>query len=183
MREKQETQTQVAEVLNPPNVLSFQLQDDGLIPNNALPLLIYQEAVKLTGGDPAAVFEELFAAHSWTGSWRDGIYTYHHYHSTTHEVLGVFRGSATVQFGGEKGIKQKIKAGDVVIIPAGVSHKNLGASSNFGVVGAYPDGQEPDINYGQKGERAETDANLAKVTTPREDPVYGQMGPLRERWG
>src|SRR5690348_5334465 len=157
MREKHEIQ--LPALLSPSKILSFDLKDDGLVPNSAFPLLIYQEAVKLTGPDPAANFEELFGAHSWTGSWRDGIYTYHHYHSTTHEVLGVYAGSATVKFGGDNGVKQKLTAGDVVIIPAGVSHKNLGASSDFGVVGAYPNGTEWDMNYGQPKERPQADEN------------------------
>ena len=87
------------ESVNPPRVISFDLTAMMMvssIPNNKLPLLIYQGAVKLVPRDSAPVFEELFAANHWTGGWRDGIYTYHHYHSTTHEVLGVYSGSATV---------------------------------------------------------------------------------------
>src|SRR5581483_10867523 len=115
-------------------------------------------------------------------SWRDGIYTYHHYHSTAHEVLGVFNGSATVQFGGEHGLKQKVNAGDVIIIPAGVAHKNLGASSAFGVVGAYPRGQTWDMNYGRAEERPRADENIVHVALPKRDPVYGSGGPLTEHW-
>ena len=181
MRSKQETP--VVDQLNPPRVLALPLQDDGVIPNSKFPLLIYQGAVKLPPRDPAPVFEDLFTANQWGNSWRDGIYTYHHYHSTAHEVLGVYSGSATVQFGGERGIKQKITAGDVVIIPAGVAHKNLGASSDFGVVGAYPGGQEWDMNYGQKRERPAADENIARVALPKLDPVYGAGGPLLEQWG
>jgi uncharacterized protein YjlB len=173
---------QLTELINPPNVLSFQLKDDGLIPNSHFPLLVYQGAVKTPAQDPASVFEELFESNQWSGTWRDGIYTYHHYHSTSHEVLGVYSGSATVQFGGEKGIKQKVRAGDVIIIPAGVAHKNFGASSDFGVVGAYPGGAEWDMNYGQKSERPESDENIARVPLPKIDPVYGAHGPLLEQW-
>lgn len=125
------------ELVNQPHVFSFVLQREGAIPNSRFPLLVYHNAVKLNS-DSAAVFENIFSANDWGGTWRNGIYTYHHYHSTTHEVLGVFRGGATVQLGGERGIKQKINAGDVLIIPAGVAHKNFGASSDFGVVGGYP---------------------------------------------
>ena len=173
----------MAEPVNPPRVLALPLQDDGVIPNSKFPLLIYQGAVKLPPRDAATVFEELFEANQWGGVWRDGIYTYHHYHSTAHEALGIAAGSATVQFGGERGIKQKLTAGDVVIIPAGVAHKNLGASSDFSVVGAYPAGQEWDMNYGQKRERPEADQNIARVALPKTDPVYGAEGPLLEQWG
>jgi uncharacterized protein YjlB len=176
-------ENELMETINPPRAISFDLADDGSIPNSKLPLVIYQGAVKPVPRDPASVFEQLFAANNWTGSWRDGIYTYHHYHSTTHEVLGVYAGSATVKFGGDKGVKQKLTAGDVVIIPAGVSHKNLGASSDFGVVGAYPNGAEWDMNYGQKKERPQADENIARVPMPELDPVYGANGPLQELWG
>ncbi len=28
---------------------------------------------------------------SWLGAWRDGIFAFHHFHSTAHEVLGKIR--------------------------------------------------------------------------------------------
>jgi uncharacterized protein YjlB len=80
--------------------------------------------------------EERFLANHWTNSWRNGIYTFHHFHSTSHEVLGIYRGSASVRLGGEHGQDLIVEAGDVVVIPAGVGHKNLGATRQFGVVGA-----------------------------------------------
>jgi uncharacterized protein YjlB len=169
-------------IISDPRVLSVALKDDGAIPNNRLPLLIYFGAVKLAGTDPAAIFEALFQANQWTGTWRNGVYTYHHYHSTTHEVLGVFKGSATIQFGGEHGVEQKIAGGDVVVIPAGVAHKNLGASSDFAVVGGYPGGIEWDMNYGRPDERPAADENIAKVAFPKTDPVYGAGGFLRQYW-
>lgn len=168
--------------VNPPRFLSYVLKDDGSIPNSKLPLIIYQSAVNVSPDDPASVFERLFGGNGWTSSWRNGIYSYHHYHSTAHEVLGVFRGSATVQFGGEHGITQKLRAGDVVVIPAGVAHKNLGASTDFGVVGAYPPGQTWDMNYGTKSERPAADENIARVPVPDIDPVYGLGGLARELW-
>ena len=180
--DKQVQETQVTDPTNPPQVLSFDLKDDGAIPNSRLPLLVYQGAARLPQRDPASVFEKLFSENDWQGGWRDGIYTYHHYHSTTHEVLGVYSGSATVLFGGEHGIKQKLTAGDVVIIPAGVAHKNMGASGNFGVVGAYPGGREWDMNYGRPEERPEADKNISNVPVPETDPVYGAHGPLTKYW-
>jgi hypothetical protein len=43
---------------------TFLFRDDGKIPNNpALPLVLYQQVVRLDrAADPAAIFEELFAA-------------------------------------------------------------------------------------------------------------------------
>ena len=59
-------------------------KDDGSIPNNALPLPLYRQSD--TPDLPSAI-EERFAKNNWTGSWRAGVFPFHHYHSTTHEVL------------------------------------------------------------------------------------------------
>jgi mannose-6-phosphate isomerase-like protein (cupin superfamily) len=82
----------------------------------------------------------------------------------------------------EGGAIEEVCAGDVVIIPAGVAHKNLGASRDFGVVGAYPAGQDYDMNYGKHGERPRVDENIARVPLPESDPVFGSDGPLLNYW-
>jgi uncharacterized protein YjlB len=168
--------------INEPDVLAQELKDDGIFPNSKLKLLVYRKAVELPEKDPASVFEHLFAANKWHGSWRNGVYPYHHYHSTAHEVLGVYRGWANVQLGGEKGVALELQAGDVVIIPAGVGHKKLRCSADFGVVGAYPEGQDWDMNYGKPGERPKADENIALVPLPKQDPIYGASGALLENW-
>jgi len=168
--------------VNEPDVLAEMLKDDGTFPNSNLPLLLYREALLLDDDDPARDFEELFAANSWFGLWRNGIYSYHHYHSTAHEVLGVYHGSARVRFGGEEGIIHEIHRGDVVIIPAGVAHMNLGSTGDFGVVGAYPEGQDWDMNYGRPDERPRADRNISRVALPKTDPIYGASGPLFDKW-
>ena len=154
----------------------------GHIPSSHLPLLIYERAIRLQSDDPAAIFEELFEQNSWTNSWRDGIFTYHHYHSNTHEVLGIFSGTASVQLGGEVGIVRRVHPGDVIIIPAGVSHKNLGASEDFGVVGAYPNGLAPDLLKDTPADRGKAEKNLSRVPRPKTDPVHGVGGPLLQLW-
>ena len=174
--------TEVLTCVNPFQVESIQLKENGNIPNSKLPLLVYRRAVRLQSDDPASIFEELFEANQWTDTWRNGIYDYHHYHSTAHEVLGVYSGNATVNFGGEGGPITKVWAGDVVIIPAGVSHKNLGSSPDFGVVGAYPKGQKVDMRYGKPEERAKADAQIAQVPKPQSDPVQGPRGSLLSFW-
>jgi uncharacterized protein YjlB len=138
--------------------------------------------VELSGGDPASRFEHLFSVHHWSGSWRNGIYNFHHYHSIAHEVLGVYSGTAKVQLGGEQGVIVTANPGDVILIPAGVAHKNLGASRDFGVVGAYPTGQHPDMCYGKPEERPQADERIACVAMPHADPIYGQEGPMFEYW-
>jgi uncharacterized protein YjlB len=163
-------------------VLAVELKDDGVIPNSRLPLVIYRRAISVSKDDPAHVFEELFEENGWGDSWRDGIYPYQHYHSTAHEVLGIYRGSAKVQLGGEHGVIHEVRAGDVLVIPAGVAHKNLGSSDDFGVVGAYPEGQEMDMNYGKASERGRAIENIEHLGLPRMDPVFGENGPLIEKW-
>jgi uncharacterized protein YjlB len=145
-------------------------------------LLVYPQALASAGPDPAALFEKRFTKNHWPAAWRNGVYGFHHYHSAAHEVLGVFSGSARVRFGGENGVVLEVKAGDVVVIPAGVSHKNLGASRDFGVVGAYPKGQRWDMQYGKPGERPAADARIARVDMPAADPVLGETGPLVPLW-
>jgi uncharacterized protein YjlB len=173
--------TEFSGILNKPRVESFLLHDDGLVPNSRFPLLIYRSAVQLTALDPASTFEDLFRSHDWTNSWRNGIYPFHHYHSNTHEVLGVYSGRAEVQFGGENGVVQEIREGDVIVIPAGVAHKNQESSRDFGIVGAYPRGKDWDVNYGKSEERPRALKNLRHVLFPHLDPVYGE-GPLLRYW-
>ena len=164
-------------------IITKLLLDDGTFPNNdKLPLLVYKNAIPIPDQNPAAAIERIFRENRWGGSWRNGIYSYHHYHSTAHEVLGIYGGKVRVQLGGPKGIIIEGKSGDVIIIPAGVAHKNLGSSSDFRCVGAYPPGQSWDMNYGKHGERPKADQNILKVPLPKTDPVYGDKGALITEW-
>lgn len=163
-----------------PEPIQLLFKDDGQIPNSRLPLLIYKNVFELRGDEGASWLEQRFREQNWTNSWRNGIYPYHHYHSTSHEVLGVYSGSAMVHLGGEQGQKVKIGAGDIIIIPAGVGHKNLGGE-NLGVVGAYPDGRSWDINTGKPGERPAIDRNIAALPIPQTDPITGKNG-LPQIW-
>jgi len=124
----------------------------------------------------------MFARHGWPDAWRNGIYAHHHYHSTAHEVLGIARGEATVRLGGERGRSVDLKAGDVVVIPAGVAHKREAASADLLVIGAYPKGQRPDLCRAETAVHDRSSANIAKVPLPAADPVSGDDGPLLQRW-
>jgi uncharacterized protein YjlB len=159
-------------------------RDDGVIPNNAkLPFVHYLGAVALPErGDPAAVFEELFARNGWRDSWRNGIYDYVHYHSGTHEVLGIARGHARVRFGGNSGKVVELQAGDVAILPAGTGHQRLAGSKDLLVVGAYPPGGKYDECRGSRQEHDRALASIATVPLPLKDPVYGAEGPLTKAW-
>ena len=106
-----------------PEVEQHTLQDNGLIPNNTrLPLMVYRRALRMPSEDPASAWEQIFKYWNWLGQWRNGIYPFHHYHSTSHEVLGVYAGQARVRLGGEgeAGFTTDVGAGDVLVIRAGV---------------------------------------------------------------
>ena len=165
------------------NVEYVLLEDDGCFPNNGkLPLILYKSAVDLAGNDGARLIEDVIYRNSWGSSWRDGIYSIHHYHSTAHEVLGVYSGEAEVLLGGGKGVTYKVGIGDFVLIPAGVAHRCVSASDSFRVVGAYPPGQKYDMCYGRQEERPQADRNIDRVPVPETDPVYGINGPLTLLW-
>jgi uncharacterized protein YjlB len=164
-------------------VVSHLLEPDAEIPNNPrLPLLAYPGAVRLPQHDPASVFEKLFAANGWVGCWRNGIFPFHHFHSTAHEVLGIYSGTATARLGGEHGVTLTLNPGDVVIIPAGVAHKRLSSAGGLGVVGAYPSGQHADMCRPDTDMCAQAAAQVARVLVPERDPVYGTDGPMCEHW-
>jgi uncharacterized protein YjlB len=164
-------------------VLSAVIPDDGTYPNSRLPLVVYPGALTASVGDLAAGFERLFTGNSWGGTWRNGIYSVHHYHSTAHEVLGICGGSGLVRLGGEDGVTVRVRSGDCVVIPAGVAHKLLENSGGFLVVGAYPAGQSNDVCYGRPGERPRADRRIERVPLPALDPVGGKSGPLLLLWG
>jgi uncharacterized protein YjlB len=160
--------------------------DDGRVPNSRLPVILYRRAIVPDADDPPRAFERRFAENDWTGSWRYGVYPFHHYHSTSHEVLGVASGRAVLRLGGRKGRDVPVAAGDVVLLPGGTGHKCLSASRDFLVVGAYPGGRECDLIKPYAESIAIHDAALdriAAIPCPERDPVEGAEGPLIRLWG
>ncbi len=150
-------------------IMSHTLTDDGVFPNNAqLPLQLIRP-LRLFDSS-ADAFENLFRRNDWIPAWRSGIFGLHHYHSSAHEVLGCFQGSAALQFGGETGVRLEVGVGDTVIIPAGVAHKCL-ESDQFCCVGAYPVGQSWDTCYGNPEERPAADARISALSRWDNNPV------------
>ncbi len=162
---------------------AIRLEDDGRIPNNPrLPLLIYERVLDPGQGDLAAAFAALFAANGWGGIWYDGVFAFPHYHSTAHEALGIARGNARLQLGGDRGITLDVAAGDALVLPAGTGHQKLGSTPDLLVVGAYPRGQSWDLMRGRAEERSTALANIAQVPLPPSDPLFGPEGPLLHLW-
>jgi uncharacterized protein YjlB len=161
---------------------TFHFEDDANTPNHPeWPLVVYEAAFEPSEVS-AGTIENTFHDHQWTGTWRNGIFSYHHYHSNAHEVLGVASGKATVQFGGEEGEVMDLQAGDVAVLPAGCGHKNLRSQSLL-VVGGYPSGQTNYDLIRSKSERPlDVLERIRSVPPPSADPVHGSEGPLMEVW-
>jgi uncharacterized protein YjlB len=166
-----------------PNAFIF--KDDGETPNNPeLPLVVYRSAVYLNPSfDPAAIFEVLFNSNQWTDGWRSTMYGYNHLHTRTHECLGIARGTISARFGGRRGRTVRLKAGDVVIIPAGVGHKHVRQSRDLLIVGAYPaNSGKYDEPRAKEVDREVAVRDIGRVRLPPSDPVYGKEGPLFSKW-
>lgn len=146
------------------------LNDNRIFPNNILPVLYYPNALQLPSLFSSRQIKNMFEKNDWTNTWRNGIYTYHHYHSVSHEAMAIIRGKTTIQLGGDDGIELTIQKGDVLVIPAGVAHKNLGNEKDAIAIGGYPAGRDYDIKYGKPGERPGTDNNIKKLPVPFTDP-------------
>lgn len=159
---------------------NFILVPNGSIPNNPrLPVLLGRGA--LTGALAAPDgFERRVAATGWPAQWRNGIYTFHHYHSTAHEVLGIVSGEASVFLGGPGVRTVSVRAGDLLLLPAGTGHCLDRASDDFLVIGAYPAGQHWDICR-DAPDRATLD-RMAALPFPHTDPIGGVSGALPRFW-
>jgi len=159
---------------------TFVFADDGAIPNSKLPLLVYRQAVPAD----AAAIERIFTANRWPAAWRAPVHPFQHFHSDAHEVLGVAEGESRVQFGGPNGQVLTVRAGDVVVVPAGVGHCRQSQSDGLVIVGAYPDNStHHDLRRGNPAEHAEVVHNVGAVPLPLADPVNGADGPLPRIWG
>ncbi|MBK5512496.1 cupin [Pseudomonas sp. TH15] len=162
-------------------VQALRLECNDWVPNNQrLPVLIYPKSIAIEGDEPAALFEHTFDANGWPSQWRYGIYDFHHYHTEGHEVLGVAVGHARLMLGGPQGHVLDVSAGDVLLLPAGTGHCNLGSSADFLVVGAYPPGQHGDIC--REAPSKEQLESIDKLPFPERDPVQGAHGAVKQYW-
>ena len=144
------------------------------VPNSNLPVLIYRSVQKDAPAYMARAFRERFKVNGWSGIWTDTIYDYTHFHSNAHEVLGIAKGKVTLRLGGAGGSLVRLKAGDVIVLPAGVGHRRV-SEIEVKVVGAYPRGQSH-YDMKRQGRR------VPRVALPATDPLYGPEGPLIKAW-
>jgi uncharacterized protein YjlB len=167
-----------------PHVIHFVLKRNKNFPNSEMPVLIYQKVLNLPEqkSKAAVIIQKIFARNAWSNSWRNSIYDFHHYHSVTHECMGICEGTATIITGGPGGRRVKLSQGDVIMLPAGVAHKCLKFSQNFLCVGAYPGGKDFDLKTGTDIEYKQAMENIKKLPLPENDPVFGKEGFMKVYW-
>ncbi|NJN33697.1 MAG: cupin [Saprospiraceae bacterium] len=158
----------------------YYFKDDGTIPNSRLPVILYHQIC--AEKDTSEWLEQHFKINGWTNNWRDIVLPYDHFHSTTHEVLGVGKGSVVLHIGGKNGLSLSVSAGDVLILPAGVGHYALTDDKNYEIVGGYPEGKSWDLLRGSDDERKIAFSNLEKLSIPSTDPIFGLEGELLKLW-
>lgn len=95
----------------------------------------------------------------------------------------VTSGSARLCFGGppEEGnigrLELEVKQGDVMIVPAGVSHAMLENRGGFEMLGVYPIGADDwDFCVGKEEEKGEAWERIKGLAWFEKDPVYGDKG-------
>lgn len=182
------------------------IPEEGTAPNNnVLPLILYRSAAQFSNGEePERVFENIFWGNNWGSSFRDGTFPFHHYHSAAHEVVGIARGTAVLQFGGPNGPIVNVEAGDAALIPAGVVHCRLDDEPGYSIVGAYPPGQLPDccvlseedhvvaskhpdisdlvVKVITGNKLTEVKTLISETALPITDPIQGEKGFVTTVW-
>ncbi|WAO85836.1 Cupin type-1 domain-containing protein [Fusarium falciforme] len=164
-------------------------------PNNVFPVLVYRGVLPEPHDEASTT--KLLESHGWTkkGTW--GTITAKHFHPNTHECYGVFQGESELIFGAgvgddaSTGVKCHVKAGDVVVVPAGVAHASVDKedrtkdkSEKYRYIGVYPDGSPKWRNeYGKAPlEGRELLDEIGGVPFPSQDPVTGPEGALLKIW-
>ena len=158
--------------------LTIVFTDDGLVPNNPMPFLVYKAAIAVDNEHPEKTIEGS-VRRQWLGR---------------HVAQRRLRLSA-LSCHGARGARRRARpcagalrrrswqgvrysAGDVAILPAGTGHQCLSASDDFCVIGAYP----PARRCTSRGRRRKIISKALKtipeVKLPQTDPVMGENG----RW-
>lgn len=166
-------------------VKAIDIAENAPYPNNSFPILYYEDVLSDEIGENYNADDVLqfFENNGYNNGWTDGIMERHHFHSTAHEAMACTKGEVRVQLGGPNGDLYTLRAGDVMLLPAGVSHKKLDATQGFEIVGAYPSNDPNyDFQYGDANDYEAIKNNVANVEKPLTDPVTGSPGDINEYW-
>ncbi|HHU12388.1 MAG TPA: hypothetical protein GXZ64_04090 [Clostridiaceae bacterium] len=156
------------------DIEQIKITPDKPFPGNDIEFCLYKTVFPKDSSELQAEFRKRFTDNGWSAPWVNGVYEFHHFHAEAHEVLGCAAGWVIVQTGGPNGLRVKLEAGDAVLIPAGVSHKNIDCSADYRILGSYPHGQRPDLRQGDPAEWDEVRAKIARVRLWDKDPVTGE---------
>ncbi|AZP03301.1 cupin domain-containing protein [Jeotgalibaca ciconiae] len=160
------------------------MKENNPFPNNTLPVLYYPEVLTelIRGSNSGQNVLNMFEENGYSNGWVNGIFSYHHFHSNTHEVLGCIAGEAQVQLGGPGAEIYTFKKGDVLLLPAGIAHKKIESTADFSIVGAYPEGLSPDKQTGSEEEYEIIQNRIKSLAVPKYDPVEGEKGAVKKYW-
>ncbi|KAF5718379.1 cupin domain-containing protein [Fusarium mundagurra] len=141
-------------------------------PNSRLPILVYRDVLPQPRTEETVT--RFLTTHRWEkrGTW--GHIAIRHFHPNSHECYG------KIQDG--KGVEVPVRAGDVVLLPAGTAHSSLESSSTYRYIGVYPKGCPKWRNEMGKKSSSLFQDTIDKVDMPEDDPVYGPDGPLPTLW-
>lgn len=128
-------------------IIAYDIKPTKLVPNSPKPLLLYRNCFIRDGKVDATLAYDTFKKNGWDAQWVTtyGHYQRSHYHPATHEVMVVLSGPGTIRWGtadlndeprkhtyGSAGndyedgsLFIEVNAGDLFIIPAGVTHKSF----------------------------------------------------------
>ena len=125
-----------------------EIHENKPFPNNSLPVLFYKGAAEkwLNQSNAAEAVLSHFERNGYGNGWVNGIFNYHHFHSTTHEALTCIAGEGSIQLGGPGQNIYTVTKGDVLLLPAGIAHKKIKATKNFQIVGLVVDVMDQDLN-------------------------------------
>ncbi|KAF2015161.1 hypothetical protein BU24DRAFT_463877 [Aaosphaeria arxii CBS 175.79] len=166
----------------------FVLPPTTYVPNNKLPVIVYRDVLPEPHAEDSTT--QFLEANKWQkkGFWPGT--EVHHFHPNTHECYGVVVGTTTMlvgrgQLDGSSGGQTiALRAGDVIVIPAGVSHMNVTMTEDYRFVGVYPDGspQWTSQRCDKLGIMTELKNEISCVPLPAADPVEGEGGTLIKLW-
>lgn len=163
------------------HIETFQFEKNAWMPNNPrFPAVLYRDVLTDGQATNPKDFEDLFRRNGWEPRWRDGVYGYHHYHTTAHETLGFAGGKARLMLGGPRGREVEVEEGDVLVLPAGVGHCSMRTDKHFLAVGAYLPGQDWDLCKTMADAAALE--RIRALPPPESDPVEGREGTLLNLW-